>query len=68
MALLLPERPHPTGCFPGMETPNQYRNFAEQCRRLARKAENEEHRKILEQMADVWSQLAAEAARQEDGS
>lgn len=62
MALLLPERLHPAGCFPSMETPEQYSKFAAECRQLARRAENERHREILEQMAKVWSQLAVEAA------
>jgi hypothetical protein len=63
MALVFPERsPSPEG-FPGMEALNQYRKFAEECRRLARRVESEEHRKILEQMAEVWSRLAAEAAQ-----
>ena len=44
-----------------METPPDYRKFAEECRRLARKAENEQHKAILEQMAEVWLLLAAEA-------
>jgi hypothetical protein len=44
-----------------METPADYRKFAEECRRLARRAEDEQHKAILEQMAEVWSRLALEA-------
>jgi hypothetical protein len=44
-----------------METPEDYRKFAEECRRLAKRAEQQEHKVILEQMADVWLRLAREA-------
>ncbi len=43
-----------------METPAQYREFAEECDRLARQTEKEGHRKILEEMAETWRKLAAE--------
>lgn len=63
MPTLLQERLFPPdGCL-GMETPQDYRKFAEECHRLARRAENEQHRATLEQMADVWLRLAAEAER-----
>ena len=65
MALLLPERQLPLAGFLCMETPEQYRKFAAECRQLARRTENAEHREILEQMAEVWSRLAAEAAKKE---
>jgi hypothetical protein len=65
MSTLLPERLfQPDGCL-GMETPQDYRKFAEECRRLAGRAENERHRATLEQMADVWLRLAAEAERKQ---
>lgn len=61
MALLLSERLLPAaGCF-NMETPQDYRKFAEECRRLARRAEDAQHKAILEEMAEVWLRLAAEA-------
>jgi hypothetical protein len=61
MPLLFSERAlSPKGCF-GMETQRDYRKFAEECRRLAGKAGNEQHRAILEQMAEVWLRLAEEA-------
>ena len=43
-----------------IETPSDYRKYAEECRRLAAGAE-EQHKGILEQMAEVWSRLALEA-------
>jgi hypothetical protein len=39
----------------------QYREFAEECRRLAKQVIDERHRKILREMAEVWSKLADEA-------
>jgi hypothetical protein len=50
-----------------METPADYRSFAEECRRLAGRAEDEQHKAILEQMAEVWSRLAAEAEQKRAG-
>jgi hypothetical protein len=44
-----------------METSTQYRRFAEECRRMAREAKTERHRKILEEMTQAWEQLAKEA-------
>jgi hypothetical protein len=43
-----------------MDTPSKYREFAEECDRLAKQAKTKEHRSILEEMARVWRQLAAE--------
>lgn len=43
-----------------METSAQYREFAEECDRLARQAETDGHRKILVEMAETWRKLAAE--------
>ena len=43
---------------------NQYREFAEECLRLAKQANDERHRKILKEMAEVWSKLAEEADRE----
>ncbi len=42
-------------------TPNQYREFAEECVRMAKEAKIERHREILLEMADVWKRLAQEA-------
>jgi hypothetical protein len=44
-----------------METPEAYRKFAEECRRLAARADMVEHKTILQEMARIWGQLAARA-------
>lgn len=44
-----------------MEMLPDYRKFAEECRRLARRVESEQHKAILEQLAEVWLRLAAAA-------
>jgi hypothetical protein len=44
-----------------LETSAQYREFAEECNRLAEKAKAVSHRKILEEMAEAWRIVAAEA-------
>lgn len=41
-----------------METPTQFRKFAEECDRLAKQASAAHHRKVLEEMAKVWRELA----------
>jgi hypothetical protein len=41
-----------------METAAQYRKFAEECERLAKQASAAHHRKVLEEMAQVWRTLA----------
>jgi hypothetical protein len=41
-----------------METPAQYQKFAEECDRLAKQARAAHHRKVLEEMAQVWRDLA----------
>ena len=46
-----------------MEIAADYRKFAEECRRLARRAEDEQHKAVLEQMAEVWLRLAVEAEK-----
>ena len=46
-----------------MTSSTQYRQFAEECLRLAKKAQNAHQRNDLKQMAEVWSQLAAEAEK-----
>ena len=50
-----------------METAEDYSKFAEECRSLARRAENAQHKAILEQMAEVWLRLAAQAAQKTFG-
>jgi hypothetical protein len=44
-----------------METSTKYREFAQECDRLAKQAKSLQHRRILEEMARVWRQLAEEA-------
>jgi len=44
-----------------METAAQYIEFATECDRLAADARSERHRKILEEMAQVWRKLARDA-------
>jgi hypothetical protein len=39
----------------------QYREFAEECNRLAKQTKADDHRKILEEMAEAWRIVAAEA-------
>jgi hypothetical protein len=46
-----------------METPTQYRQFAEECDRMANQADTERQRGILREMAEVWRQLAKDANR-----
>jgi hypothetical protein len=43
-----------------MRTPDQYREFAAECYRLAAEVKTERHRKIMEEMARAWSELAEE--------
>jgi uncharacterized protein len=44
-----------------MRTPDQYREFAAECYRLAAEAAmTEEHRKILQEMARAWREVAEE--------
>jgi hypothetical protein len=44
-----------------LERSAQYREFAEECNRLAETAKADGHRKILEEMAEAWRRVAAEA-------
>jgi len=44
-----------------MEQTTQFLRFAEECRRLAREAKSEQHRKLLEEMAQAWEKVAKEA-------
>jgi len=60
MAHLPPERRYSREGFLSMEKAEQYRKFAEECRRLALLVASAEHKSTLNQMADVWSRLAGE--------
>jgi cell shape-determining protein MreC len=41
----------------------QYREFAEECRRLAQLAQTAEERKVLQEMEAAWTKLAGEVER-----
>jgi hypothetical protein len=41
-------------------TQDEARKKARECRELAEKARDPEHRKMLEEMAEAWEQIAAE--------
>ena len=43
------------------ETSAEYREFAEECDRLAKQVTTDGHRKTLEEMAEAWRIVAAEA-------
>ncbi len=46
-----------------METSAQYREFAETCNRLVEETNDPEHKRMLQEMAQVWSNLADEEDR-----
>ena len=46
-----------------MRTPDQYREFAAECYRLAAEATTEEHEKTLQEMARAWREVAEEVER-----
>jgi hypothetical protein len=46
-----------------MRTPDQYREFAAECYRLAAEARTEEHEKTLQEMARAWREVAEEVER-----
>jgi len=49
----------PVGCS-CMEPSTESQRFAEECHRLAQQAKTEQHRRILEEMAQAWDKLARE--------
>ena len=58
MANLHPGTDFRSFSFLQMETSEQYREYAEECERLAKLLKREDHRKVLEQMAKEWRRLA----------
>jgi hypothetical protein len=46
-----------------MRTPDQFREFAAECYRLAAEIKNEAREKMLLEMARAWSELAQEVER-----
>jgi hypothetical protein len=53
------------GAVVEMRRPDQYREFAAQCYRLAAEAKTEVHQKMMEEMARAWSEVAKEAEKRE---
>jgi hypothetical protein len=66
MAIMRPERPCRAACLFGMDTRTQYREFAEACERLAIQTKDEQHKKILREMAVTWRELAEKIEREND--
>jgi hypothetical protein len=60
MSHMHPERRLRWNRYFHMEAPSKYREFAEECDQLAKQAKASEQRRILEEMARVWRQLAEE--------
>jgi hypothetical protein len=48
-----------------MKPSTQYREFAEECVRLAKQAKGDHQKKVLKEMAEVWHKLAEEADKKE---
>jgi hypothetical protein len=44
----------------------QYREFAEECLRLAKQAKDEHQRKILKEMAEAWIKLTEVGTKEAD--
>ena len=49
-----------------MDKSKEYREHAEECRALARNAQNEEQRRQLLELAETWGSLALERERMAD--
>jgi BMFP domain-containing protein YqiC len=43
-----------------MRTPDEYREFAAECYRLAAEAKTDAYQKMMEEMARAWSEVAEE--------
>jgi hypothetical protein len=46
-----------------MENSKQFREFAEECERLAHEASTQEQRRVLTKLAAAWRKIAEEYAR-----
>lgn len=51
-----------------MRPPDQYREFAAECYRLAAEAKTEAYQKVMEEMARAWSEIAEQAEKRESPS
>jgi hypothetical protein len=49
-----------TGAYLPMGEMDEYKNYSEQCRAMARSTNNKELRQALTKMAEVWESLAKE--------
>jgi hypothetical protein len=48
-----------------MKTSDQYRDFAEECVRLAKQTKDQHNQMVLEQMAKEWIKLADKADKED---
>ena len=62
---MLEERPLQQMGWPSMNTSDQYREFAEECARLAKQTKDQHNQMVLEQMAKEWIKLADEADKED---
>jgi hypothetical protein len=65
MSRMRSERSHREAGWPWMKQSMQYREFAEECLRLAKRAKTDQERAVLQEMAAAWLKLA-EAAEQKN--
>ena len=63
MSRMRSERSHCEAGSTGMKHSTHYREFAEECVRLAKRAKSEEERAILKEMAAAWLTLAEAAEK-----
>jgi hypothetical protein len=49
-----------------MDKANDYRKHAVECMKLMKQMDQQEHRKMLEEMAQIWLKMAAERERHID--
>jgi hypothetical protein len=50
-----------------MKPSTQYREFADECDRLAKETSDPRHKKVLEEMGRAWRELADEADQKNAG-
>jgi len=49
-----------------MHSASHYHRCAEECRAIARKVADPEHKRMLEQMAQTWESLASDRGQRND--